>query len=159
MIQCIPYHTLVRPGARMRRAAAMRAQSPAAAPSHTAPATFVIDMAAQLSFLDGISERDRILAAFAENHRTYLEAVRAFAREIVRRDGIVTIDAVRFELERRDFPMPGEVGIDERVFGCVFRSGDFEPVSQCATTRREWAARVGRARSSVTVYRLRESAS
>jgi len=111
-------------------------------------------MTAQLSFFAGIGERNRILEAFAKNHREYLAAVRAFARDIARRDGIVTIDAVRFELEHRQFPMPAEVGIDERVFGTVFRCKDFVAISQRPTTRHDWAARVGRARSNVTVYRL-----
>lgn len=115
-------------------------------------------MTQQLSFLGAVSERDRILQAFQENHKPYIEAVRAFARDIARRVGTVSIDAVREELQRRDFPMPAEVGIDERVFGTLFRCKEFVAIAQRPTTRVEWAARVGRARSNVTVYRLSEAA-
>lgn len=105
----------------------------------------------QLSMFD---ERNRILDAFQRNHRQYVEAVRAFARDIARRDGVVTIDAVRFELEHRDFPMPAEVGIDSRVFGTLFRCKDFIPVSQQPTSRQERIARAGVGASYITVYRL-----
>lgn len=108
----------------------------------------------QLAFFDGRAERDRIIAAFQSNHRTYLEALRGFARDIARRAGEVTVDDVRDECAVRDFPLPDEVGIDARVLGALFNTKDFQPIAQRPTTRKEWANRVGRARSNVTVYRL-----
>lgn len=112
--------------------------------------------ALQLSLLEGRGERDRILAAIASDpaHKVYLSFIRPIARELAQRHGLVTIDDVREELKRRDLPLPGEVGIDERVFGTLFRCKDFIAVAQRPTTRKEWAQRVGRARSNVTVYRV-----
>lgn len=115
-------------------------------------------MSGQLSFFDAQAERDRILAHFAEHHRQYIEAVRAFARDIARRDGVVCIDAVRYELERREFPLPADVGIDARVFGTLFRCKEFIPVSQRPTQRAERIGRAGIGASYITVYRLAEAA-
>lgn len=112
--------------------------------------------ALQLSLLEGRGERERILAAIAEDpaHKVYLSFIRPIARELAQRHGSVTIDDVRAELQRRDLPLPKEVGIDERVFGALFRCKDFVPVAQRPTTRTDWAQRVGKARSNVTVYRV-----
>lgn len=112
--------------------------------------------ASQISLFEAKSERDRILDAIAERpeQRVYLGFVRPIAREIAARNGSVCIDDVREELKRRDLPMPHEVGLDARVFGALFRCGDFVAVEQRPTTRTAWAARVGRARCNVTVYRL-----
>lgn len=115
-------------------------------------------MSTQLTLLDAIGERDRIIASFQENHRTYLEALRAFAREIALRDGVVSIDEVRAEIERREFPMPKDIGADERILGALFASKDFICVGQRPTTRAAWSARVGRARSNVSVYRIKVAA-
>lgn len=104
------------------------------------------------------TERDRVLDSLASNHSTYIGFVRAIAREIAVRTGIVTIDDVREALSLRDLPMPKDVGIDTRVFGTVFRSKEFEAVGERTTTRAAWAQRVGRNRSSVTIYRFREEA-
>lgn len=107
----------------------------------------------QLAFFTGVSDRDRIIAAFQQNHRTYLEALRGFARDLARKHGEVTVDDVRAECERRAFPLPDDVGIDARVLGALFSTKEFIAVAQRPTTRKEWAQRVGRARSNVTVYR------
>jgi hypothetical protein len=111
-------------------------------------------MAAQLAFFDGLTERNAILQRFQENHRVYLEAVRSFARVIAMRTGCVSIDDVRDELARREFPMPLEIGVTERVFGPLFLTKDFVPWKRVPTRRTDWAKRVGRARSDITVYRL-----
>ena len=115
-------------------------------------------MTAQLAFFGAVAERDRILSAFAANHKTYIEALRAFAREIALRNDVVAIDDLRSEIERRGFPMPQEIECDERVFGSVFRCKDFVPVGQRPTTRRAWATRVGVTRSAVVIYKLRDAA-
>lgn len=113
-------------------------------------------MSAQLSMFAAVSERDRILAAMAANHRVYLESLRAFAREIALRHGEVCIDDVRAELGRRGYPMPRDIGADERLFGVVFRCKDFCAVGMRTTSRAAWAARIGRSRDCVMVYRLCE---
>lgn len=103
-------------------------------------------------------ERDRIMDAIASNHRTYLEFIRSLAREIAARSGNVSIDEVRAEMAQRDWPMPEEIGADARVFGALFRVPEFVPVGRRVTRRAEVAARVGRARSEVTVYEWRVKA-
>lgn len=115
-------------------------------------------MSEQLALLGAVAERDRIIAAFEANHATYLTAVRAFAREIAMRNGVVCIDDLRSELERRDFPMPREIGCDERIFGAVFCKAEFRPIGQRRTMREAWAKRVGAGRSAVTIYKLRDEA-
>lgn len=115
-------------------------------------------MSAQLSMFDAVTERDRILATMAEHHGVYLEALRAFAREIALRKGEVCIDDVREEIARRQFPMPKDIGADERIFGSLFKGKDFRAVGLRRTTREAWAARVGTSRDGVTVYRLVEVA-
>lgn len=109
-----------------------------------------------MSFLEAVSERDKILTAMAANHRVYLESLRAFAREIALRKGEVSIDDVRTEVERRAFPMPRDIGADERILGSLFKTKEFFPIGMRRTTRDAWAARVGRSRDAVTVYRLSE---
>ena len=106
----------------------------------------------QLALFTGVSERDRIIAAFQANHKTYLESLRAFARDIARRDGQVSVDEVRDECARREFPLPDDVGIDARVLGALFATREFRPIGQRPTTRTGWANRVGKARCNVTVY-------
>ncbi len=106
-------------------------------------------------FSPGRSERDRIMQALSDKHTTYLEFVRAIAREIAVRVGEVSIDEVRTELAARDLPMPAEIGVDERVFGTLFRSKEFRAIGSRATSRRDWAQRVGANRSQVTVYEFR----
>lgn len=117
-----------------------------------------MDRVNQLSMFGALAERDRILEAFREHHPTYLAALRGFARDLARKHGEVTIDALRAEIEARAFPMPREIGADERLFGVVFRCKDFRPVGMRRTTREAWAARVGRSRDGVMVYRLSEAA-
>lgn len=112
-------------------------------------------MSVQLAFFSGLGERDRILSAMRENHSVYLNAIRSFARVIALKRGTVTIDDVREEIERQNFPMPSEIGADERVFGAVFSRSEFLPVGQCPTRRAEHAKRVGIARSNITVYKLK----
>lgn len=114
----------------------------------------------QLALLDAISERDRVLAAIAQKRENgiYLQFVRPIARELAQRNGYVSIDDVRAELQRRDFPLPEEAGLDSRVFGALFRCKAFIAVTQRPTTRIAVAARWGRARSNVTVYKLADVA-
>lgn len=112
-------------------------------------------MTAQLDIFTALTTRDRILDALAANHAQYLAELREIARYVAQRNGEVTIDDVRSEIVRRGYPMPAEIGADERVFGVVFRCRDFTPIGQRKTSRKEWAARVGVARSAVTVYVLR----
>jgi hypothetical protein len=114
-------------------------------------------MSHQLSFLEAREARDRILEKLAANHYDYLTALRSFAREHALRHGRVSIDDVRDAIAREDYFMPQDIGMrDERVFGAVFRTDDFVPVAEEQTRRKAWAQRVGRARSGVLVYRLRE---
>lgn len=108
----------------------------------------------QLAFFDGRSERDRIIASFQANHKTYLEALRGFARDLARKNGQVCIDDVHAECKLREFPLPKEVGIDARVLGALFNTKEFVPVAQRLTTRRERVARAGTGASLVTVYRV-----
>ncbi len=114
-------------------------------------------MVAQMAMFDGLAERDRIIAAFRENSRPYLTALRSFARVHAMRNGTVTIDDVRATIEREQFPMPSDIGKDERVFGAVFASPDFIAVDQQPTRRAARIARAGRGASFVTRYRLREA--
>lgn len=116
-------------------------------------------MAEQLSLHGAWTERDRIIDALRQNHSAYLTTLRSFARVIALQRGIVTIDDVREEIARQDFFMPADIGADERVLGAVFTRREFEAIGQQPTRRSEWAARVGRARSNITVYRLRKDAS
>ena len=109
----------------------------------------------QLALFDGVQERDRILAAMSENHRVYLTTLRSFAREYALRHGSVTIDDVRGLCAQRRFPMPSEIGADERVFGTVFRSSEFVAVGSRLSSREERIARSGRGSSHVTVYEVR----
>lgn len=106
----------------------------------------------QLAFFDGRSERDRIIASFQANHRTYLEALRGFARDLGRKNGEVTVDDVREECKLRDFPLPHEVGIDARVLGALFSTKEFVPVAQRPTRRGDRIARAGVGASYITVY-------
>ena len=105
----------------------------------------------------GRTERDRVLDALASNREGYLAGVRALAIECARALGEITIDDVRERMAEVGYPMPSDVGADERCFGTLLRCKEFVAVGQRPTTRLEWAARVGKARSNVTVYRLRES--
>ncbi|MHB8703713.1 MAG: hypothetical protein ACYC8W_06150 [Candidatus Tyrphobacter sp.] len=110
----------------------------------------------QIALFEARRERDRILDAMNKDHRIYLEALRSFAREHSLRNPsrLVTIDDVRRLMEARDFPLPGEIGADERILGAVFRCKDFKPVGQRPTARLERIARCGIARSNVTIYTL-----
>lgn len=112
-------------------------------------------MSLQIPFWYGVGEKDRILAAMRENHPIYLTTLRSFAREIALRSGRVCIDDIREMIAQRDFPMPKDIGITERVFGVVFLAREFEPVGQVVSRREDFVKRVGRARSLITVYRLR----
>lgn len=112
----------------------------------------------QLSMFEAVSERDRILQSFQDSHPAYLTALRAMARDLVRKHGEVTIDALRAEIESRDFPMPTEIGADMRLFGVVFKTKEFRAIGLRRTTREAWATRVGRSRDGVTVYTLAEVA-
>jgi hypothetical protein len=109
-----------------------------------------------MALLAAVNERDSILRTLAENHNQYLAGLRAFAREIALKKGEVTVDDVREAIERERYPMPGEIGCDERVLGALFKTRDFRAVGHRQTSRVEWAARVGAARSLVTVYELRQ---
>ena len=109
----------------------------------------------QLGLFGGRTERDRIMESLEANHFTYLGFVRGIARDIARRDGIVSIDEVRAELTARDLPLPHDIGADERIFGALFRGSEFRPVGRRKTSRADWAQRVGENRSQVTVYEVR----
>ena len=114
-------------------------------------------MTTQLDLIPGFGERDRILAYFAANHDAYLSKVREFAKDYARLYGSVAIDNVRVELERHGYPLPNEIGIDNRVFGALFLNRSFVKVGMRLST---WAARVARAgegASFICIYRLRES--
>lgn len=115
-------------------------------------------MSVQLAMFEALSERDRILQAFAQNHPAYLAGLRAYARDIARRTGEVTIDEVRAAIERDGYPMPQDIGCDARVFGTLFKTSEFRAIGMRRTTRSAWAARVGRSRDAVTVYALRDTA-
>ncbi len=110
-------------------------------------------MAVQLAFFDGVAEKNRILAAMRENHGVYLTALRSFARVIAMTNGSVTVDDVRAEMERRDYPMPHEIGADNRILGALFTK-EFRPIGQRVTTRQERIDRAGRGASYITVYTL-----
>lgn len=109
-----------------------------------------------MALLAAIGERDAILRALSENHRDYLTVLRSFAREHALRHGKVSIDDVRDAIEREGFPMPKDIGADERVFAGVFTRKEFEAIGVRKTRRADFAARVGVSRSMVTVYRLKE---
>ncbi len=111
-------------------------------------------MSEQLSIFEAQAERDRVLGALASNRGAYLAGLRAFAREHALRHGECCIDDVRDAAEKHGYPMPAELGFDERVMGAVFKTRDFVAVGARRTTRAAFAARVGISRSAVTVYRL-----
>lgn len=116
-------------------------------------------MTTQLTMFNGVNERDRILAMMSENHKTYITALRSFAREIAYRSGSVTIDAVRAVMIERDFPTPKEIGADERIFGCVLsRCKDFVCRGQRLSSRPERVKRSGPGASYISVYELRSAA-
>lgn len=115
-------------------------------------------MSVQASLFDGLAERNRIIESMRQNHKIYLTALRSFARVHAMQHGEVTIDDVRDAIAREQYPMPAEVGCDERVFGSLFTTKEFAAIGQRPTRREEWAKRVGRARSFVTVYRLKPAA-
>ena len=112
-------------------------------------------MAVQLAFFGGIAEKNRIIEAMREAHPVYLGTVRSFARLIAMRKGTVTIDDVRVDLEARDFPLPSEIGADDRIFGALFTRKEFEPIGQVLTARQARVARAGRNSSYITTYKLR----
>jgi len=114
----------------------------------------------QLAMFDGLAERDRIIAAMRDNHPSYVASLTEFAVAHCARsaDGTVTIDDVRDAIARTEFPMPEEVGADPRIFGTIFPRRTFVPVGITQSRRAEHVKRSGRARSAVTVYRLREAA-
>ena len=112
-------------------------------------------MAVQLAFFGEITERNRIIAAMRDAHPVYLGTVRSFARLIAMRKGTVTIDDVRADLEARDFPLPSDIGADDRIFGALFTRKEFEAVGQVLTSRQERVARAGRNSSYITQYKLR----
>lgn len=105
------------------------------------------------------SQRDQIMDAMEAEpaHSVYLRFARTVALDLGHRNGFVTIDDVRAELARQDFPMPGEVGLDARVFGVLFRCKNFVAVEQRPTARKERLARAGIGASYITVYRIREA--
>jgi hypothetical protein len=115
-------------------------------------------MSEQLSLIAAVTERDRIIAHLAANHASYLESLREFAVAHALECGRVSIDDVRDTIERTGYPMPHEVGIDERVFGALFTRKRFQAVGTQPTRREAFAARVGMARSQITVYALRAAA-
>ncbi|MDE2102368.1 MAG: hypothetical protein KGL39_34295 [Patescibacteria group bacterium] len=106
---------------------------------------------------DGKAIRARIIAAMSENHHDYLEELRHIARGILAHRGAVTIDDVREEMTRIGFPMPNEIGADNRILGAVFATKEFKAVTQIPTRRKERLARSGPGASYVTVYELRKA--
>lgn len=110
--------------------------------------------ATQLAFFHGVGERNRILAAMAENHSVYLTSLRSFARVICLEEGSVTIDRLREVMKERGFPFPDEINADNRILGTVFNTKDFIAVGQRPTKRTERIARSGIGSSFVTTYRL-----
>ena len=112
-------------------------------------------MAVQLAFFGGVTEKNRIIEAMREAHPVYLGTVRSFARLIAMRKGTVTIDDVRADLEARDFPLPKEIGADDRIFGALFTRKEFRAVGQVLTTRQERIDRAGKNSSYITQYKLR----
>lgn len=115
-------------------------------------------MVHQLSFIDGITERDRIIAAFRENHHGYTSTLTELAVAIAGEKGTVTIDDVREKMLAIEFPFPGDLDIDERVFGAIFPRKRFKAVDVVKSRRVEHVKRSGIARSGVTVYRLKDAA-
>ncbi len=109
----------------------------------------------QLAIFESLAERERILREMAANHRLYLTTLRSFARVHAMRYGTVCIDDVRDECARQQFPLPAEIGIDNRVLGPLFCAAEFVAIDQIVTRRAERVARAGRGSSLVTVYALR----
>lgn len=109
-------------------------------------------------FEDGLSERNRIIEAMRASRPAYAAALTEFAVALAAQNGTVNVDQLRIKIASIDFPMPADVDADERIFGSVFPRRLFEPIGRVATQRTEFAKRVGVARSSITVYRLRDVA-
>lgn len=109
----------------------------------------------QLSLIDdAVAQRERILAHFEQNNPAYLTALRGIAADIATRNGTVTVDDLREQCEYLGFPLPNQIGKDERIFGVTFRDKRFIAVDSRLSVRAEKVARCGVNRSRVTVYRL-----
>lgn len=113
-------------------------------------------MIEQLTLIDSARlERERIRNALAQSRQTYLATVRSFLRlYALEHGGEASVDDAYTAIERHGFFTPADLGFDNRCFGSLFKSEEWRPVRQVATRRAEVVARVGRARSFVTVYRL-----
>lgn len=114
-------------------------------------------MTTQTAFWFGVGEKDRILQSMSKNHSIYLETLRSFAREYCMRHGTVTIDDVRRIVGERGFPMPADIKCKsgDRIFGTVFRCGDFEKAGEMLSTRAERVKRSGPNSSVITVWKLK----
>ena len=113
-----------------------------------------------MSLLSDADTFNTLCAYWSARHGEYLECLRAHALRIADRKGNVTIDDVRDEIEAMHLPMPTQIGADDRMFGCVLRAcKELCSVGVQQTRRIEWARKVGRTRSMVTVYARREDAS
>ena len=103
--------------------------------------------------LFGLTEFERICQHWQVNHSEYIEMLRRHALRLVEKNGRVTIDDVRDEMEALHIPMPSDIGADDRIFGHVLRGCKelrivgFEP-----TRRIEHAKRVGTTRAQISIY-------
>lgn len=113
-------------------------------------------MSEQLALLRGITERDKIMQRYEDDHALYLATLRDMAIAIAATTGSVSVDDVRRKMNAENFPMPDEIGSSEKIFGRLL-SGckELEPVERIDSTRPERIARSGRNASSINVYRLR----
>lgn len=115
-------------------------------------------MSEQLGLLDRTYlERDRLLAFFEKNHSQYVESLRAFAIATCRYVGTITIDDLRDVMAERNYPLPHEIGADNRLLGTVLsRCKEFECVGSVLSRRPERIGKSGKNSSYVSVYRLKE---
>lgn len=115
-------------------------------------------MAEQLALVNhALMEKDRLLSFFESNHPQYIESLRAFAIAKCRYAGTISIDDLRELIAEKNYPLPREIGADDRLLGVVLsRCKEFECVGTVLSRRAETVARSGKNRSMISVYRLRQ---
>src|SRR5579872_4513541 len=96
-------------------------------------------LAEQLALVDhALLEKDRLLSYFERNHHQYIDSLRAFAIAKCRYDGTITIDDLRELIAEKNYPLPHEIGADNRLLGVVLsRCKNFECVGTTLSRRME----------------------
>lgn len=103
--------------------------------------------------LFALTERERILAHYEQDHQSYIRTLRAHAVDFAKKNGRVTIDVLRWEMARLAIPMPDEIGVTERIFGRVLAGcKELRVIGTEVSRRKERVARAGIGGSMICIY-------